>query len=61
MNARPTESQPDRDIEADVDTVIAACGGEREAIRALIAAYEFLSNELDRVRASVSAGYTRRH
>jgi len=51
-------NQPD--LEADVDTVIAACGGsERAAIRALLIANEFLSGELERARASQSVGYVR--
>jgi hypothetical protein len=61
MPAQSSELQAEPDIEADVDTVIAACGGEREAIRALITAYEFLIDELERLRASVSVGHTRRH
>ena len=48
------------DLEADVDTVIAACGGnERAAIRALIIANEYLSAEVERLRASQSVGYVR--
>src|SRR5687767_12258804 len=62
MPMQSNERQSDTDIEADVDTVIAACGGDaRAAVRTLIVAYEFLSTELERVRASVSIGYTRRH
>jgi hypothetical protein len=48
------------DIEADVDTVIAACGGNpRAAIRALLIANEFLSAENERLRTSLSVGYVR--
>ncbi len=61
MQALSTEPQANPEMDADVDTVIAACGGERAAIRALITAYEFLSAELERVRASLSVGDTRRH
>ncbi len=43
-----------------MDTVIAACGGsERAAIRALIIANEYLSAEVERLRASQSVGYVR--
>ena len=53
------DEQPD--LEADVDTVIAACGGgERAAIRALLIANEYLSAEVERLRASQSVGYVRR-
>jgi hypothetical protein len=59
QNAITDESQPP-DLEADVDTVIAACGGsERAAIRALLIANEFLSGELERARANRSVGYVR--
>ena len=48
------------DLEADVDTVIAACGGSaRAAIRALIIANEYLNGEVDRLRSSQSVGYVR--
>jgi hypothetical protein len=49
------------DLEADVDTVIAACGGNpRAAVRALLIANEFLTAELERSRATVSTGYIRK-
>ena len=50
------------ELEADVDTVIAACGAsERAAIRALLLiANEYLSVEVERLRASQSVGYVRR-
>ncbi len=49
------ETQGGDDLEADVDTVIAACGGStRAAIRALIIANEFLSAELERARSTRS-------
>ena len=44
------------DLEADVDTVIAACGGSmRATIRALLIANEFLSAELERSRSCFAA------
>ena len=55
-----TEPQGGDDLEADVDTVIAACGGSmRATIRALLIANEFLSAELERSRSSQSVGYVR--
>jgi hypothetical protein len=49
------------DLEADVDTVIAACGGSmRATIRALIIANEYLNAEVERLRSSQSVGYVRR-
>jgi hypothetical protein len=49
------------DLEADVDTIIAACGGSmRATIRALLIANEFLSAELERARERQSVGYVRR-
>jgi hypothetical protein len=48
------------DLEADVDAVIAACGGsQRAAIRALLIAHEYLNAEVERPRASRSLGYVR--
>jgi hypothetical protein len=49
------------DLEADVDNVIAACGGSmRATIRALLIANEFLSAELERARERQSVGYVRK-
>jgi hypothetical protein len=61
MGEQATSDTPDEaDLEADVDTVIAACGGsERGAIRALLIANEFLSTELERAREKQSVGYVR--
>lgn len=56
--ASADNEQPD--LEADVDTIVAACGGsERAAIRALLIANEYLSAEVERLRASQSVGYVR--
>ena len=51
MNQQPaSEASQQPDLEADVDTVIAACGGsERAAIRALLIANEYLSAEVERL------------
>ena len=55
------EPSDESDLEADVDTVIAACGGSmRATIRALLIANEFLSAELERSRSTVSTGYVRK-
>jgi hypothetical protein len=48
------------DLEADVDAVVEACGGsQRAAIRALLIANEYLSAEVERLKASRSRGYVR--
>jgi hypothetical protein len=55
-----SESHGGDDPEADVDTVIAACGGSmRAAIRALLIANEFLTGELERARERLSVGRPR--
>jgi predicted transcriptional regulator len=54
------DAAPTHDLEADVDTVIAVCGGDpRVAVRTLLIANEFLSAELDSATAALSRGYTR--
>jgi hypothetical protein len=53
------EPSGESDLEADVDTLIAACGGSmRATIRALLIANEFLGAELERARERQS-GYVR--
>jgi regulator of replication initiation timing len=48
------------DLEAAANQAIAACGGDaRETVKALIVANHFLETELEKLRASVSAGYAR--
>jgi hypothetical protein len=55
-----SEALGESDLEADVDTVIAACGGSmRATIRALLIANEFLSAELERAKGRQSVGYVR--
>jgi hypothetical protein len=58
----PAESPtpaPD-DLEAAADQAIAACGGNaREAVKALIVANGFLEAQVEKLQASVSAGYSR--
>jgi hypothetical protein len=55
--SEPTDAA---DLEADVDAVIAAYGGsERATIRTLLIANEYLSAEVERLRASQSVGYVR--
>jgi hypothetical protein len=56
-----SEPSGEGDLEADVDTVIAACGGSmRATIRALLIANEFLSAELERAQSTQSVGYVRK-
>jgi hypothetical protein len=48
------------DLDAAADQAIAACGGDaREAVKALLVANDFLEQQLDELRAKVSAGYAR--
>ena len=48
------------DLEAAANQAIAACGGDaRETVKALIVANHFLETELEKLRASASAGYAR--
>jgi len=55
--SEPTDAS---DLEADVDAVVEACGGsQRAAMRALLIANEYLSAEVERLRASRSLGYVR--
>jgi hypothetical protein len=47
-------SEPDR-LEAATDQAIATCGGDaRDAVKALIVAYEFLEAQVEEQRADVS-------
>jgi hypothetical protein len=56
LSGVPPVSRP----EVSIDTAIAACGGaERAAIRALLIANEYLSAEVERLRASQSVRYVR--
>lgn len=49
------------EVEAAADQAIAARGGDaREAVKALLVANGFLEAQLVELRASVSAGYSRR-
>ncbi|MCK1411934.1 hypothetical protein IVB55_02365 [Bradyrhizobium sp. CW4] len=48
-------------MEAAADQAIAACGGDaREAVKSLLVANCFLEAQVVELRASVSAGYSRR-
>jgi hypothetical protein len=62
MTATPELSGPaPDDLEAAADQAITACGGDaREAVKALIVANGFLEAQVEELRASVSAGYSRR-
>ena len=61
MTATPEPSgPPPGDLDAAADQAIAACGGDaREAVKALIVANGFLETQVEELRASVSAGYSR--
>jgi hypothetical protein len=59
MNEQATSKQDvDDAAEADVEMVLTAFDGDpRAAIRSLLIANEFLMEEVDRLRASLSVGY----
>ncbi|TYO67415.1 hypothetical protein FXV83_05390 [Bradyrhizobium hipponense] len=61
MTATPEPSRPaPDDLDAAADQAIAACAGDaRETVKALIIANGFLEAQLEELRASVSAGYSR--
>ncbi|WP_375157872.1 hypothetical protein [Bradyrhizobium sp. RDT46] len=61
MTATPEPSgPPPDDLDAAADQAIAACGGDaREAVKALIVANGFMETQVEELRASVSAGYSR--
>ena len=53
------QADPDR-LDAATDQAIAACGGDaRDAVKALIAANEFLEAQVRELQAAVSHGYAR--
>jgi hypothetical protein len=55
-----SEPTGETDLEADVDAVVEACGGsKRAAIHALLIANDYLSAEVERLRASRSLGFVR--
>jgi hypothetical protein len=65
MMTRPEPSEPSEratfEVEAAANHAIAACGGDaREAVKALLVANVFLEAQVVELRASVSAGYSRR-
>ena len=61
MNATSSPCSDEENLERDVDTAIAACGGDlRAAVRALLLANAFLESELAKALATTSAGYARR-
>ncbi|MDA9505085.1 hypothetical protein XI09_10350 [Bradyrhizobium sp. CCBAU 11386] len=59
--AAPEPAAPaEGDLDLAADQAIAACGGDaREAVKALLAANDFLEAQLDGLRKKVSAGYAR--
>jgi stage V sporulation protein SpoVS len=59
MSVNP-QPEPDRDrLEAATDQAIAACGGARDAVKALIVANEFLESEVCELMQAVSHAYAR--
>ncbi|MDA9478886.1 hypothetical protein XI03_31240 [Bradyrhizobium sp. CCBAU 65884] len=59
MSAAAETPAPD-DLEAAADQAIVACGGDaRQAVKALLVANGFLEAQVEDLRASVSAGYSR--
>lgn len=53
-------SAVDLDLDLAANQAIAACGGDaREAVKALIVANGFLEAQIEELRASVSADYSR--
>jgi hypothetical protein len=49
-----------KDLDTAADQAIAVCGGDaREAVKALIAANDFLESQVEALRAAVSTGYSR--
>ncbi len=56
MNATFDQAGPARDdLEAATDQAIAACGGHaRETVKVLLVANEFLEEQLDQLRSTVS-------
>ena len=61
MSAAPEPSASSAvDLEVAADQAIAACGGDaREAVKALIVANDFLEEQIGKLQAAVSAGYSR--
>ena len=61
MSAAADTSAPAPDgLEAAADQAIDACGGDaREAVKALIVANGFVEAQVEGLRPSVSAGYSR--
>ena len=61
----PTESAkpltvPSAELEAAVDAVVALCDGDqRAALRALVAANDYLNAEVERLETLISNGYAR--
>jgi len=51
---------PSAELEASVDAVVALCDGDqRAALRALVAANDYLNSEIERLQQLISNGYAR--
>ena len=54
--------ETDPDLEASIDAVAALCDSDqRAALRALVAANDYLNAEVERLEAMISRGYPRKH
>jgi len=51
---------PSAELDVAVDAVVALCDGDqRAALRALVAANDYLNSEVERLQAMISNGYAR--
>ncbi len=51
---------PSAELEQAVDAVVTLCDGDpRAALRALVAANDYLNSEVERLQAMISNGYAR--
>jgi hypothetical protein len=59
-NAAAPLTVPSEELEAAVDAVVALCeGDQRAALRALVAANDYLNAEVERLQELISKGYAR--
>jgi hypothetical protein len=59
-NAAEPLTVPSEELEAAVDAVVTLCeGDQRAALRALVAANEYLNTEVERLQEMISKGYVR--
>jgi hypothetical protein len=59
-NAAAPLTVPSEELEAAVDAVVTLCeGDQRAALRALVAANDYLNTEVERLQELISKGYAR--